>query len=165
MPEAEYGCLFLGDAAWVLGASSILLFSGTPWSSVGGVWGISVHLSGTWWFSVGGSGISIPFSGTLWSDVGGIAIVGEVFFRLSPEGARGGRTERGRQTEEDGVGKQVNGETFVLSCKILSHLDEVGVGAVFQQVENVLAREATVWAGVGIGVPSFGSVKLAPEGS
>jgi hypothetical protein len=35
----------------------------------------------------------------------------------------------------------------------------------FQQVENVLPREATMWAGVGVRVPCFSSVKLAPEGA
>ena len=53
----------------------------------------------------------------------------------------------------------------MLSGKVSPQLDEVGVGTVLQQMENVLARKAAVWAGVGVGVPSFGGVQLAPEGS
>ena len=58
-----------------------------------------------------------------------------------------------------------NRESVVAPGKLLSHLDKVRVCAVLKQVEDVLPWGPTVWAGVGVGVPSFRSVELSPEGT
>ena len=57
------------------------------------------------------------------------------------------------------------GESSVIGSEVIPQLDKVRVGAVLEQVEDVLLRGAAVWAGVGFRVPCFRGVELSPEGA
>ena len=82
--------------------------------------------------------------GTQWFGLrGGIGsvdavVVVELCYGVSPKRTRGGGTEGEWEAEKYGVGEFGDWQSFVLTCKVSTQLDEVGVSAVFQQMEDVL---------------------------